>query len=371
MEDELILFNKSLKSTALRLIAPKTIREEILEIELKPGYVAVEPTLVSVCHADTRYYTGHRRKEALKSKLPMALFHEGIGMVVESNDTEFRLGERVVIIPNIPRYVLDQKSKSECCNSCASGNPDNYCEEGVFLGSGYDGIGQSRLILPSANLLTVPENIPDNIGVLTELCSVSLHAINQLSELEVTSKKIAIFGDGPVGFLTAAMLHFYFKVPKERLIVFGAQKSKLKQFDFATKNLIHDFDFSENLDIDIVFECTGGNFSESAINQAIELINRKGRLILLGVTEKKVPINTRDVLEKGIKISGSSRSGYTEFKLLMDILQNKELQDKLMKLVSNSSINVNNVNDLTDALDYVEQSKSWQKLILSFNWKCI
>jgi hypothetical protein len=31
-----------------------------------------------------RYYTGNRRPEALAKKLPMALFHEGIGIVEDS-----------------------------------------------------------------------------------------------------------------------------------------------------------------------------------------------------------------------------------------------------------------------------------------------
>lgn len=47
-----------------------------------------------------------------------------------------------------------------------------------------------------------------------------------------------------------------------------------------------------------MFECCGGKFSESAINQAIDLIDRQGQLVLMGVTEELVGINTRDVLEK-------------------------------------------------------------------------
>lgn len=298
----------------------------------------------------------------------MALFHEGIGRVVESLSPAVNPGEKVVIIPNIPRYVLEQKPKSKCCNSCVAGRADNYCEEGVFLGSGYDGIGQSRLVLPSENVLVIPEDIPDDIAVLAELCSVSLYAIRQLSEDDIHSQKVAVFGDGPVGFLTASMLHYHFQVPKERLVVFGAVKSKLQQFDFATTHLIHDFDFTGESGINVVFECAGGSFSESAINQAIELISRKGNLVLLGVTEDRVPINTRDILEKGIKISGSSRSSYVEFKLLMKIFQNKSLQKNLFKLVPEETMHINNEDDLTSVMEQVVENKGWKKTFLSFDW---
>lgn len=362
---------KTLYSTAYRLTNPMQFIREEMKVELKPGYVAVKPNLASVCHADLRYYTGNRRKEALRDKLPMALFHEGIGRVTDSLTPEIEVGERVVIIPNIPWYALHQKTKSECCKSCASGAADNYCENGVFLGSGYDGIGQSCLVLPHENVLVIPDNIPDDIAVLTELCSVSLHAIRQLltDMADVHMKKIAVFGDGPVGFLTASMLYHHFEIPKENLIVFGAIESKLEKFDFATTHLIHDFDFSKELDINAVFECTGGPFSESAINQAIEVISRNGRLILLGVTEERVPINTRDVLEKGIKIFGSSRSTYREFELLMDILQNQKLQTNLLKLAPEKPKIINDVNDLTSAMEQVVEDKGWEKTYLSFDWK--
>lgn len=362
---------KTLNSTAYRLTNPKQFKSEELKVSLKPGFVAVKPSLASVCHADLRYYSGNRRKEALKDKLPMALFHEGIGQVTDSLTPEIDVGERVVIIPNIPWYALNQKPKSECCTSCASGAADNYCEDGVFLGSGYDGIGQSCLILPKENVLVISDNIPDEVAVLTELCSVSLHAIRQLLKDmdDAHLKKIAVFGDGPVGFLTASMLYHHFQIPKEQLIVFGAIESKLQQFDFATTHLIHDFDFSKELDINAIFECTGGPFSESAINQAIEVISRNGRLILLGVTEERVPINTRDILEKGIKIFGSSRSTYREFELLMTILQNQDLQKNLLKLAPKKPVIINDVNDLTIAMERVMEDKGWRKTYLSFDWK--
>lgn len=360
--------NKTFYSTAFRLTSPGHFEKEILEVKLNTGSVLVEPKLASVCHADIRYYTGNRRKEALKNKLPMALFHEGIGTVVESLDNKIQKGQRVVIIPNIPGYVLDRKPKSECCESCRSGGADNYCEDGVFLGSGFDGIGQSRLVLPSENVIPIPDNIPDEIAVLAELCSVSLHAIKQLTEEDIHNNKIGVFGDGPVGFLTASLLHYKYKVPAERLFVFGAIPDKLEQFDFATTHLVHDFDFKKELGIATVFECTGGKFSENAINQAINIIARSGQLILLGVSEDRVPINTRDILEKGIKISGSSRSSADEFKLLMGILQNENFQKNVSKLVPESPHHIRSVEDLTEAMNNLVENKGWKKSYLLFDW---
>ncbi|MDN8776990.1 dehydrogenase, partial [Staphylococcus aureus] len=87
-------------------------------------------------------------------------------------------------------------------------------------------------------------------------------------------------------------LHFIHGIEKENLIVFGAVEEKLNEFStFATTQLVFDYDFKNASGIHTVFECTGGKFSESAINQAIDLIDRQGNLILMGVTEELVPIN--------------------------------------------------------------------------------
>ena len=39
----------------------------------------------------------------LEKKLPMALIHEGIGEVVFDKTSEFKAGDKVVMIPNTPK----------------------------------------------------------------------------------------------------------------------------------------------------------------------------------------------------------------------------------------------------------------------------
>jgi Threonine dehydrogenase and related Zn-dependent dehydrogenases len=355
-------------SKAYRLIEPGKFKETVIEHKVKEGEVVVQPILASICHADLRYYTGKRRKEALNQKLPMALFHEGIGEVVISKDEFIQVGQKVAIVPSIPGYRLEQKKKEDCCESCRRNVADNYCKTGVFLGSGYDGIGQEFLVLPSENVVPIPEKLKDEIAVLAELCSVSLHALNHLKEEDFHKGKIAVFGDGPVGYLTAAMLYHYFHIPKSQLLVFGAVEEKLNQFDFATVHLVNDFPFLEAKGVTVAIECTGGKFSESAINQAIDLLEPEGKLILMGVTEQCVPINTRDVLEKGLQLYGSSRSSSEDFKTLMQAFLNEDYQKTLSKLIPEKSIAIRNAEDLKKAMDEAAEHKGWKKTYLSFSW---
>lgn len=62
----------------------------------------------------------------------------------------------------------------------------------------------------------------------------------------------------------------------------------------------------EDLKVDHAIECVGGDASQKAIDQMIDIIQPEGTIALLGVSEYAVPINTRMVLEKGLHLYGSA-----------------------------------------------------------------
>lgn len=355
------------KSRAYRLIEPGIIREVVLEHPFHEGQVVVEPNLASICHADLRYYTGQRRAEALARKLPMALLHEGVGRVVESKFSNLKQGQRVVIVPNLPGYMLAGIAPEDCCPDCRSGVRDNYCQHGRFLGSGMDGIAQQRLVVPGPCAIPIPDDVPDEIAVLSELCSVSHCAIDHGRD-KLNTARVAIFGDGPVGYLTAAMLRHSYGLDHERLQVFGAVADRLNQFEFASRTLVQNCDFTSCAPVDVAFDCTGGRFSESAINQAIEILSPGGLLILMGVSEEAVPINTRDVLEKGITIVGSSRSSCKDFHAVLRVMRNPSCQTTLRSLLPEMARKVRTVDDFVSAMDKTASHREWKKTVLDFHW---
>ena len=51
---------------AYRLIAPKQIRADFVDLELDNENVIVRPTYLSICAADQRYYTGSRGRVIMK-----------------------------------------------------------------------------------------------------------------------------------------------------------------------------------------------------------------------------------------------------------------------------------------------------------------
>ena len=71
--------------------------------------------------------------------------------------------------------------------------------------------------------------------------------------------------------------------------------------------------------MDHAFECVGSAASQHAIDQMIDHIQPEGTMAILGVSEYPVPINTRMILEKGLRIYGSSRSGREDFERTVEL----------------------------------------------------
>ena len=60
-------------NTVYRLIAPKSIRADFVDLKLDEERIIIRPTYLSICAADQRYYTGSRGRVVMKQKLPMAI----------------------------------------------------------------------------------------------------------------------------------------------------------------------------------------------------------------------------------------------------------------------------------------------------------
>jgi len=356
--------DKTVESRVFSLVEPGVIKEVQKKRAIPTGWVAIEPTYASICHADLRYFAGLRRPEALAKKLPMALLHEGIGVVKETNSEKFAVGDRVVVVPNIPGQILHPEIEQK------PDVPVNYSKGNAFLGSGYDGLAQSRLVHPEECLVKIPDEIPNEIAVLAELSSVSHHAISHVEEkLKKADTCVALFGDGPVGYFTAVMLKYLYGIDAERFVVFGAADDKLAHFDFARTENVLTYDFKNSKEkFDVLIECTGGKFSESALNQAIELADSLADIIFMGVTEELVPIDTRDILEKGITAHGSSRSSTVDFEAVVEGMKNADYRKALSKILPEHLSEITSGEDFTKVMEKFVENPGWNKTVMHFTW---
>lgn len=303
-----------------RLVAPGMIDVACTEPDLKTS-VILRPEYLSICKADQRYYLGNRSREALKEKLPMALIHECVARVVFDPTGHFKKGELVVPVPNTP--TEDDEVIAE-----------NYRRSSHFCSSGYDGFLRDYIDISFDRLVRVPEGLDLKIASFTELISVAVHAVSRFERFSHSRKdSIGIWGDGNVGFITALILRALY--PDSKLYIFGTVYEKLGYFSFAD-GTYHVDHIPEGLTIDHGFECVGGEASRFAIAQIIDMINPEGSIGLMGVSESFIGINTRMVLEKGLRLFGSSRSGVADFERTMQILKdNPQIAEYLENIIGN------------------------------------
>lgn len=247
----------------------------------------------------------------------MALVHECCGTVVYDTTGTYQKGSLVVPIPNVPTAHPDYIY-------------ENYAEGSSFRSSGRDGFMQEFIAMPSERLV-VASNIPPQLLAITEFISIAIHAATRfLKNAHPQREKLAVWGDGSLGYITSLVLRYV--MPHAHIVVIGHHSEKLAHFSFVDEvYLSEDIPFS--LKIDHAFECTGGNGCSEAINSIIKYLRPQGCCMLMGVSETEVSINTRDVLEKGINFIGCSRSGREDFQNALKLMSESDKQKYLDSII--------------------------------------
>lgn len=313
-----------------QLIKPGFISVKYVDEDFKKDKVIVKPLYISLCHADQRYYLGKRDPKVLKKKLPMALIHEACGEVVFDPTGYFKVGDKVSMIPNNPPLNFDKNLY------------ENYVEGVSFLSSGHDGFMREFVNLKVDRLVKF-ENIDLPIASILEFISVGFHGVSRFEKNSLENKDtITVFGSGSLSFVLANVLKY--KFPESKLVVIGRNKEKLKVFSFVDEVYSLD-DIPSDFKTNHAFECVGGIGSEDAINSIIKFIKPQGTIMLMGVSENKVSINTRDILEKGLTLVGCSRSGRCDFVNAIKMLENKKIQNRFKSIVF-EDIEIKNVEDI-------------------------
>lgn len=301
-----------------KLITPLSIEACCENLNFDDDKVLVKPEMLSLCKADLRYYFGMRDAKVLKQRLPLTLIHEACGVVLHDRSGKFKVGEKVILLPNIPGADSDIG--------------ENYRLDSKFRSSRADGFMQEMVSLPESQLVRY-SNIAKETASMTEFISVGVHAIcSYMEKIKKIPEHVAVWGDGPMGYVVCSLIKHY--LPKTKLTIIGKHRTKLDMFQFTDEQLTIG-EVGNKAVYDAAFECTGGSASGNAIAQIIDTIQPEGIVMLLGVSEEPVPVNTRMVLEKGLMLYGRSRSAKEDFENAVKIMEtDKTLARRLALLVS-------------------------------------
>ena len=104
----------------------------------------------------------------------------------------------------------------------------------------------------------------------------------------------------------------------------------------------------------------------TTLDQIIDYINPEGTISIMGVSENFVDINTRMILEKGLNMFGSSRSGRADFERTVSLLAAHPEMSHYLENIVGDEIPVSSIADIHKAfrLDY---SRNFGKTVMDWN----
>ena len=154
-------------------------------------------------------------------------------------------------------------------------------------------------------------------------------------------------------------------LPNSKIYIFGINREKLSDFSFADGTYLTT-EIPTGLTLDHAFECVGGNGAPVAIEQIIGVIRPEGTISILGVSEYPVAVNTRMILEKGLRLFGTSRSGKADFHKTVELYREyPEIPVYLSRLVGNT-VEINRFTDIKEAFE-TDIKKAFGKTVLHWN----
>lgn len=341
-----------------KIVEPGRFDLYIENIEMGANDTIVKIEYGAICKADMRYYLGHRSLKILGLKYPMSLIHEAVGTVIQDRSGYWKAGDRVILVPNL---VLRRSEKYRHLYE-DSRLGDNYSPEAIFASSNRDGFSKEYVVHDAEHLVRIDPQVDFRTSVLTELISVAVAAYRRL-HLD-GDEKIAVWGDGTLGYIFANV--FYFLRKSHSVLVVGKHKGKLSEFpEYLGQQICNELD-EKQIEFSVAYECVGGQSAEKAINDILKRILPGGKVVLAGVSEQAISVDTRTILEKGLSLYGTTRSSVGDFKKAAELLEDGCFAEKMKKLLVRE-YEINKIADLYNVFEFERGNSNFGKSVLKFN----
>jgi threonine dehydrogenase-like Zn-dependent dehydrogenase len=152
-----------------------------------PGQVVVEVIATGICGSDFHGYSGENGRR----HPGQVMGHETVGRIYELGpDAEaLSVGQLVTVNPVM--------SCGECW-ACQSGQ-EQWCSRRVVLGVAPEisAAFADRVAVPAANIVPLPEDMPEELGALVEPMAVGYHAVRRGQPRP--EDRVLVIGGGPIG----------------------------------------------------------------------------------------------------------------------------------------------------------------------------
>lgn len=332
---------------AVTITAPRQL--EVCEYPiplLRPGGALVEMELSGICGTDKHTYRGETTQyggtvNEQTSPFPLIPGHENVGIIAETTPStvdfygeRLRVGDRITMCPDV---VCGK------CTNCRHIFGYSWCENWQGYGNSFrateqplmGGWGEYMVIIPEAFTYKVPDGLPPEIAVYTEImaCTYALDKAKEFSNIGgegfVSGDSVLIQGVGPLGLahlIKARMMGAGTIIVTDasdyRLAMaarFGADVTINVTRTTAEERIQVVHDATRGRGVDVAIECVG---YPDAVPEALHMIRRGGMYLLEGVFVDMgdILLNPHLIVSKALRLIGLSNHPYTGYRASMDLL---------------------------------------------------
>ncbi|MFZ1889018.1 MAG: alcohol dehydrogenase catalytic domain-containing protein [Candidatus Binataceae bacterium] len=239
----------------------------------------VRVRLAGICGTDLELRRGYMAFRGIPG-------HEFVGEVMKSANRAM-VGRRVA-------GEINAGCGRAGCRWCRGTMP-RHCPDRTVLGIlGRNGAFAEMLALPEANLIAIPDSIPDELAVFVEPLAAAYEIFEQIHLAR--DRSVAVLGDGRLGATVALALRAEGYLP----VVLGRHREKLDRL--AQLGLKTRPESEVTGKFEVVVDCTG---KSAGFARAIELVVPRGTIILKSTAAAGAELNLAPIVINEINVLGS------------------------------------------------------------------
>ena len=262
---------------------------------VRPDQVKVRVRATSICGTDYHIYAWDRWS-AGRVKTPRIMGHEFAGEVVEVGPQVESL-QRGDYVSGESHWVCGH------CQQCLM-NDRHVCANTRILGVDVDGCFAPYVVVPAGSAWKNDPSVPPEIACIQDPLGNAIHAT--LSG-EIIGRTVAVLGCGPIGIFAVAVAKAAgaSAVYATDTRAFRLDLASRLGADLVVNAMDPDCEYkimeqTHGHGVDVVLEMSG---AASAIQQAMRMSRRGGRVSLMGIPTQKVELEmAEDMIFKGLSI---------------------------------------------------------------------
>lgn len=229
--------------------------------------------------------------------VPMVVGHEFCGEIVDCGKAalKYKIGQRVSGEGHVTCGV---------CRNCRAGR-GHLCRNTLGVGVNRPGSFAEYLCIPEANVVPIPDEIPDEIAAIFDPFG---NAVHTALSFDLVGEDVLVTGAGPIGIMGALVAQ---KVGARKVVITDISPYRLQLArDLGVQTVVdvsavtlrevmQDIGMTEAFDVGL--EMSGAS---AAMRQMIARMNNGGKIALLGIAPTEFAVDWNEIIFKMLTVKG-------------------------------------------------------------------